>query len=204
MRIVFDLDGTLIESSRRMYELFQRLVPESNLTKDEYWNLKRSGMNHKALLAKYVPGVDFDDFNACWLRLIEVDDYLDMDERYPDTLEVLGRLRERHEIVLLTARQLETGLTKELSRLGLTGYFSQVLTTANRCTKADLLDKLQRHDGDWFISDMGKDITLAKEHQYLTAAITHGFMDGGLLKKYQPDLLVGSLSEFASAMSELP
>ena len=36
---IFDLDGTLIDSSERMYKLFCELIPQTNLTKEEYWNL---------------------------------------------------------------------------------------------------------------------------------------------------------------------
>ena len=41
MKIFFDLDGTLINSKMRLYSLFQELVSASNLSFDEYWNLKK-------------------------------------------------------------------------------------------------------------------------------------------------------------------
>ena len=70
--IIFDLDGTLIDSSERMYRLFQDLVPESTFSKEEYWKLKRNKINHKVLLQMYFPDMDFEEFNKKWLSLIEL------------------------------------------------------------------------------------------------------------------------------------
>ena len=47
MNIFFDLDGTLIDSKLRLYSLFQKLVPESILTYDEYWKYKMNKISHQ-------------------------------------------------------------------------------------------------------------------------------------------------------------
>ena len=52
MIFIFDLDGTLIDSSERMYMLFCELVPECKLSKNEYWDYKRDKVNHKVLLER--------------------------------------------------------------------------------------------------------------------------------------------------------
>ena len=92
MNIIFDLDGTLIDSSERLYRLFQHLVPESTLTKDEYWNKKRNKIGHQQILEERFPMVDFEDFQRRWLGLIETEGYLSFDLCYPDTIETLKRL----------------------------------------------------------------------------------------------------------------
>ena len=50
MRIFFDLDGTLINSKLRLYSLFQKLVPQSVLTYNEYWEYKKNKFSHSMLL----------------------------------------------------------------------------------------------------------------------------------------------------------
>ena len=50
MNLIFDLDGTLIDSRNRLYQLFQRLVPESTLSFEEYWKLKRNKISNKDIL----------------------------------------------------------------------------------------------------------------------------------------------------------
>ena len=61
--MIFDLDGTIIDSSERMYRLFCKLVPQCRLTKEEYWEYKRNKGNHKKLIETKYPEVDFYEFN---------------------------------------------------------------------------------------------------------------------------------------------
>lgn len=71
MNIVFDLDGTLLDSRRRLYVLFQRLVPGSLLSFDEYWSLKRNGTGHETILLERfgIESVELDGFLSRWLAL---------------------------------------------------------------------------------------------------------------------------------------
>ena len=71
MIYIFDLDGTLIDSSERMYRLFCDLIPACSLTKNEYWNYKRNKINHKKLIEMLYPQVSFEEFNDRWMPLIE-------------------------------------------------------------------------------------------------------------------------------------
>lgn len=199
--IIFDLDGTLIDSSERLYRLFQRLVPEAGFSKEEYWKLKRNRVNHKMILEKYFPEKNFEDFNDKWMELIEKDEYLNMDKNYPDTIDVLDSLSSAYNIVLLTARQLKNGLYSELERLEIRPYFDKIFVTENRNTKEELLEKvlvrgiLKKNREDFFVGDMGKDIQTGNHLGYKTVAITHGFMNRENIYKYNPNIVIDDLSE---------
>ena len=197
MNMIFDLDGTLIDASERMYRLFQKLIPESELTKEQYWALKRNKISHQMILEKSFPLHDFDSFQRAWLAQIEQEHYLDMDCNYPDTIAVLSALSRNYEIVLLTARQSKENLYHELERLGLKPFFSRILVTEARTGKNALLEKsdLTKSDDDVFVSDMGKDILTGKALGYKTVGITHGFMSGEALRAYQPDHLINTLNQ---------
>lgn len=202
MIYIFDLDGTLIDSSERMYRLFCELIPQCTLSKDEYWAYKRNKVNHKNLLMMKYPEVDFVSFENKWLKLIEAGRYLDMDQNYNDTLEVLRILKEKgHKLYLLTARQSETGLLAELRKLRLADFFEQIITTENKTTKEEILvryaanEKLLIEKDNVFVSDMGKDIQLGNQYGYHTVAITHGFMSEERLKEYMPNEIIDELSE---------
>jgi phosphoglycolate phosphatase-like HAD superfamily hydrolase len=174
--IIFDLDGTLIDSSERMYRLFQDLVPESTFSKEEYWRLKRNKINHK----------------------IETEKYMLLDQNYPDTLEVLANLKHKGEyLCLLTARQSRTMLMQELERLKIDSYLDRVLTTEHKCTKVELFQSLSsiNTQEDFAVSDMGIDILNAKQYGYHTVAITHGFMNEKNLSTYHPDRIIHELAE---------
>lgn len=197
MNIIFDLDGTLIDSSERMYCLFQELVPESEFTKEQYWDLKRDKINHRMILKRYFPEYQFDDFNKKWLNFIERDNYLEMDCNYPDTREVLQYLSHKGRIVLLTARQSKEGLYRELERLDLVSFFSHILVTEHKQSKIELIKavNLGIEEDDYFISDMGNDILEGNTLGYKTVGISHGFMNKEKLMEYNPDYLIDELSE---------
>lgn len=202
MTIIFDLDGTLIDSSERLYRLFQSLVPESRLTKEKYWELKRNKVCHKDILSRFFPKYSFEDFNSAWMKQIELDDYLKLDDCYPDTIRVLKGLKgDSYMLVLLTARQSKIALYRELERFKMRVYFDNILVTEGKETKDELLEDaifmgcVPKGQGDLFISDMGKDIQIGNKLGYKTVAIDHGFMSKEMLKMYHPDYLVHSLSE---------
>lgn len=202
MRYIFDLDGTLIDSSERMYRLFCELIPESTLTKEEYWSYKRDKVNHKKLIEMLYPHIPFDAFERKWMQLIEADTYLCMDQNYADTIEVLSLLYDRgHELYLLTARQYKDGLLKELTRLGIIDFFDCIMTTEGKYTKEDILRKYSLNNKELliadniFISDMGKDIELGNKFGFYTIAITHGFMSEEKLVEYNPKRIIHELSE---------
>lgn len=194
-KYIFDLDGTLIDASERLYRLFQYLVPESKLTKEEYWSLKRDKINHQMILERYFPKYLFDDFNSKWLSLIEQSEYLNLDCLYIDTIEVLEKLSSENELILLTARQSKENLYKELEKLGIKQYFSHILVTENKCTKEDLLKQISFDGQDYFVSDMGKDIAIGNKVGLRTIAITHGFMNREKLEEYEPWKIIGNLEE---------
>ena len=50
MKIFIDLDGTLIDPTDRIYEIFKDLVPKCELSKNDYWELKKNGMSNFSIL----------------------------------------------------------------------------------------------------------------------------------------------------------
>lgn len=202
MKYIFDLDGTLIDSSERMYRLFCELIPECTLTKVEYWSYKRNKVNHKKLIEMLYPKVCFEEFENIWMCLIEEERYLSMDNNFDDTIEVLSKLKnDGDEIFLLTARQYKDGLLKELTRLGIIDFFDCIMTTEGKYTKEDILRKYSLNNNELliadniFISDMGKDIELGNKFGFYTIAITHGFMSEEKLMEYNPKRIIHKLSE---------
>lgn len=201
MNYIFDLDGTLIDSSERIYRLFCYLVPQCRLSKEEYWNYKRDKINHKKLLSMLYPKVDFEEFNLKWMSLIEMKEYIDLDKKYPETIGTLEELREENKLYLLTARQSKNMLMYELDKLGLKLYFDVILTTEGCKSKEELLKECRKKipelasNNNTFVSDMGEDVILGNKMHYNTIGISHGFMSKKRLKEYGPCRIIDELSE---------
>ena len=193
-KIFFDLDGTLIDSKKRLYQLFQDLIPESKLSFDEYWKLKSHKVNHQTILSEQFPQYDFDAFNQKWLSLIETEKYLKLDTVYPNVKEVLTALGRENELYVLTARQSKEMLYNQLDWLGLTPYFKEILVTENKQTKTDILKRFSLSFEDVLIGDTGHDIQTGKAAGLKTIAVSYGFLAEDVLNTYQPDKIVKQLN----------
>ncbi|MCR4925226.1 MAG: HAD hydrolase-like protein [Clostridiales bacterium] len=194
-KYIFDLDGTLINASNRLYKLFQALVPESNFSLSDYWKLKRNKVNHQKILSEYFSNCSFDVFNKKWLALIESPEYLQFDCLYDDTKRVLEILSKDNALYLLTARQSRENLLKELESLDIARYFLEILATENKTDKSELLRQIEFNKNDFFVSDMGKDIAIGNDAGLITVAIAHGFMSKECLSKYNPCFIIDELSD---------
>ena len=201
-KIFFDLDGTLIDSKKRLYQLFQDLIPESTLSFDEYWGLKSHKVNHQTILAEKFPQYDFDTFNQKWLSLIETEKYLKLDTVYLNVKEVLTTLGKEKELFVLTARQDKEMLYKQLSWLGLTPYFKEILATENKQTKTDILKQFSLTSDDILVGDTGHDIQTGKSVGLKTVAVSYGFLSEEVLKTYQPDTICAQAKDWLFLMKE--
>ena len=197
-KIFFDLDGTLIDASERLYSLFQFLVPHSKLTKKEYWNLKRHKNSHKMILSQLF---SYDEnfiaqFEKKWMHLIEADEFLIKDVLYPGVREVLSALRNTYSLYVVTARQFSEKVDEELRRLGILDFFEAIFVTKQKVSKEELIrTHFYPTSNDIFVGDTGKDVQTAKACGIQSIAVAHGFMDKEVLKTYQPDLIIKNIKE---------
>lgn len=195
VKIFFDFDGTLVASGRRLYALFQELVEDSSLSFEDYWSLKRQKIGHKEILEKYFPNQSFEEFNKKWLDLIESPKKLSMDTLYPETKKILTNLSKKHTLYLVTARQSEEELYKELTRFALLPFFEKIFITKLTKNKGNFIKNEGATSQDFLIGDTGYDILTGKACNLTTIAITHGFLSAEVLATYKPDVLINSLNE---------
>ena len=202
MNIFFDLDGTLIDASERLYKLFIDLIPNCGLTKGEYWNLKRQNIKHKTIIENFFSNYNFDDFERKWLNNIENIQYLRYDKIFDDTINILQylTLSKKYNLYLLTARQSKENLYKELQKFQLLNYFENfknVFITEQKYTKTEIINQqfFNLSNDDFIVGDTINDILCGKELNIKTIALTNGFINKNILEKYQPNYLCNTLTE---------
>ena len=196
MKIFFDFDGTLLDSSERLYRLFCDLIPDCTFSKEQYWEMKRNKINHKMILEQFFPQYNYEEFEQKWMSLIEKEEYLNYNSLYKFSKDVLEKLYLDNELYLLTARQSKENLLKELKRFDIDKYFTEVLVTENKRTKLDMLNEIRLSKDDILVGDTGKDIQAAEAAGIKSVAVTDGFMSEEKLKEYCPDYLINNLSSF--------
>ena len=91
MKIIFDLDGTLICSKKRLYELFCNLIQSRDLSFSDYWNLKYIGNSNQDILRERFDytKAEISNFVNGWMKKIESDYYLEKDTLIDGTIEFL-------------------------------------------------------------------------------------------------------------------
>ena len=200
MNIIFDLDGTLIDSEVRLYQLFNHLAPTSHLSHVQYWELKKNKFSHEMIL-KEILGLSEENvtqFVRAWMHLIESPSFLALDTVFPHVQDTLVRLGEHASLHLCTARQYRLRTLEQLSNLGLLSYFQQIMVTEQQHSKAFLFRKQVRtlRSKDWILGDTGKDILAGKELGIKTCAVLNGFLSKNKLIEYRPDLIIESVADF--------
>lgn len=203
MKIIFDLDGTLICSKKRLYELFCDLVGNRDLSFDSYWQLKFYGNSNQDILKNKFSYSDeyIDIFVADWMSKIETDYYLAMDIPIEGLLEFLNQIKVENQLYVCTARQSIAQVKKQLKNFNILDRFDDIFVTEQKYTKADLLidSGIILSNEDWFVGDTGHDINTGKQLGIQTCAVLSGFMSENALKTYSPDRILVNVTYFDKA-----
>ncbi|MDB5197687.1 MAG: family hydrolase [Flaviaesturariibacter sp.] len=198
-KILFDLDGTLIDSRQRLYHLFGALVPDCDMSFDEYWKFKRNKTDHATLLrTRFGWGKEeIDDFEIKWLAMIEQPEWLAHDTVFPGAFKVLDQLSDSCRLFLITARQSEEAALMQLKNLKLLPYLEAVFVTQRKIDKEALFvqSRLAFDPHDIAIGDTGIDVQLARKVQCISIAVTSGFRSREVLEEYNPDYIIDSISD---------
>lgn len=198
MKIIFDLDGTLICSKKRLHELFCDLVNSRELGFSAYWDLKFNGYTNQDILKKkfnYTEGL-VSEFVNDWMSKIETSHYLNMDVLIKDASKALHGFSQYHDLYICTARQSTEQAVLQVKNLGISGFFKQIFVTEQTKSKVELINAsgLYLAPDDWFVGDTGHDILAGKALNIRTCAVLSGFMSVEALKVYCPDYIISDIS----------
>jgi phosphoglycolate phosphatase len=207
MKILFDLDGTVIDSRLRLYRLFCDITSQTLLSFGDYWNLKRSMINHEMILTNYFQytNKEYLAFEKKWLSLIETDDYLKYDKPFDFTKNVLQVLKSKnHQLYLVTARQSKENVYKQLTEFELFILFEHIFVTESKKSKLELLQEaeLQLCNDDILVGDTGLDIKTAKALHLKSGAVLSGFRNKDILNKYLPDFIENDIQFLINYVEE--
>jgi len=198
MKLLLDLDGTLLDARERMHGLFCRLVPGCKMNSGEYWKLKRSRNSHSKILKEiydYSPA-QIQNFQSEWLDQIEELYWLDKDVPFKGVTSQLDNLSKKADIYLLTARQKPEMVKYQIEKMGWEGMFVNLIVTGGLQSKSETISDLFLEPTDWIIGDTGHDIAVGKNRGIKTAAVSDGFLNAEVLEEYSPDLLLRRFTDF--------
>lgn len=198
--VFFDFDGTIINSQKRMYNLFCELCPKCKMSYDEYWEIKRQKVLQPDFLKKYYEYSEdeINNFKKNWIEKIEEPKRISEDFVITGMDGVVKKLSENYSLVLVTHRQFKELVTQQLSDFGLIKYFDKVLVTEQKISKENLIRQNIENinEDDIVIGDTCEDVMLAKTLKVKSIAVTHGFLNEDVLMNYTPNFIVREVKDF--------
>ncbi len=198
MKIIFDLDGTLICSKKRLYELFCDLINSRELSFSDYWEFKFSGCSNQDILKNVFdyPEEKINKFFTLWMDKIEDSYYLEMDTVIEGLQEFLEKVSINNQLYICTARQSVVQVKAQLKNLAILEFFEDIFVTEQCSTKTELLlnSGMVFSENDWFVGDTGHDIKTGQQLGIKTCAVLSGFMSESALKGYEPDSIINNVT----------
>lgn len=200
LKIFFDLDGPILDVSKRYYKVFLDIVGgKTKLSKKTFWELKKNKVSWQKIFKKAGLKIRKDDFLKFWLRCIEDKNYLTLDRIHPNVKRKLSSLSKKDSLYLISLRQSKKNLFWQVKKLGINKYFKKIIHcpyTSGKPwqEKAKLIrNNLRSKEQAVIIGDTEVDIRAAKISGIKSIGITSGIRTKELLIKEKPDFLIPNL-----------
>lgn len=200
-KIIFDLDGTLIDINERWYKLHYDLAKQLKipfLKKQQYINFKRQGVNEEKLITKCTDNQEIVAYYCNKrLALIESKKYLKCDLPKVDAIRKLNELGKMYDLFLTTRRQKRSNCVWEIKQLGLYRFFKEVAICKSFEDKQQATSKIIKKNNSKavIIGDTKDDILIARKLKTACILISDGARDKKIVKKYNPNFLINNLRD---------
>lgn len=197
MNIFFDLDGTLLDVSKK-YHLAHTLAAKKNKLKPlsfkRYWTLKRRKISEDRIIKLDPLLKTFKLYEDERIKLLENQTILKNDQLFAGIKDLLEKLKKNSTLYLITLRKNRRSLKDELSRLGIRAYFKTILSASPSNhpvqTKISLLKKVKFSKEDIMVGDTEVDIITAKKMGIRSVAVMSGIRTRNSLNQFRPDFLI--------------
>jgi len=205
LRIFFDLDGPVLDVSRRYFRVHSDIIREIGGTpggENAFWEAKRAHRSAGEILEAEGNGaLDLGQYQRLWLERIEGAEFLESDRLQRGVVETLEALRSEHKLTLVTLRQRPELGNAQLARFNLRHFFDRVLIgspleTAGWETKSRLITSVTpATNGSWIVGDTEVDIRAGKALRMITVGMLCGIRDRKSLEGEKPDFIVEGVSD---------
>ena len=203
--VVFDWDGTLMDSPRRIVHCLRRAAERTGASVRSEGELRNIiGLGVEAAVRQLYPESDSDfvwRFATVYREL-----YLGAEDApetplYPGTIELLDWLESRDVLLAVATSKSRPGLDQALNTSGLSGRFLATASSDEYPSKphpAMLAAVMERAGAEpahtRMVGDSVYDLQMARQARVPALAITHGVHKGEQLAVEQPLELVPDLS----------
>jgi len=204
--LVFDLDGTLIDSSRTIYEATMAAFKQLNLDIE----LKREDLD--ARIGAHFEDIfrdlnidvgDFDLFLKTFL--CNYMDFINYSSVYPSVVETLEALRKDYKLAVLTTKA-QWQAERVIAEFDLTKYFDFIMGRRDGMpVKPDpepylfLCRELGvKPEESVMVGDTEYDVQCGHNVGAKIVAVTYGYRERGFLEGERPDYIIDNMKDILS------
>lgn len=197
--VIFDLDGTLLDVSKRWYLLHSDLAKKfhaNRLNQKTYINLKRQHIPEEQILKGKLPNTIIKKYLKKRKDLLESEHYLSFDHLKPKATKLLESLSASHRLYLTTSRAKPRILKDQLRQMGISGYFVKVVCGKSLKSREKKLKKIiAGNPAKYFlVGDSERDHKLARNLKIKSILVCDGSRTRKFLLKLKPDAIFGKIS----------
>lgn len=201
MQIFLDLDGPVLDVTRRYYLIYSDLLKKADylpFDQDSYWSLKRLSIKEAAIVQRNMPNKGVSGYMEQRKRLLEDPAYLVYDQIQKGVLETLTDWAREHQIYLVTLRRNRAALMSQLELLGIHDKFKKIFCAQgvepSWKTKCEWIRACRSAAADSvIIGDTEVDVLAGRAAGIRTIALSCGIRSRRLLEQLAPDALLPRL-----------
>jgi HAD superfamily hydrolase (TIGR01509 family) len=203
--VLFDWDGTLVDSAEASYRCYERLFTQYGITFDRDCFERTYSPNwHRTYEALGLARECWEEADERWLTHYAAE----TTRLLPQARETLHRLRDAGLVLAIVSSGDRRRVTAELARLEVAALFDTVVCsgdTAGRKPAPDPLllglDRLRvRAAAAAYVGDSPEDVEMARAADVYAVGVPGGFPNRAALAASRPDLLAPDLSAAADAL----
>jgi phosphoglycolate phosphatase len=203
--IIFDFDGTLVDSLPVVIQIAQQMVPGVDLSPSQIEKLRQ--LPAKALIKQ--SGIPYWRFPRLLLKgkkLLAA--RLDQLKLFPGIAPALQQLHQDGYGLSVVSSNSEPIIRQILRREGVEPYFDGVygnigLFSKTRAFKVVLRDRRLARGQAVYVGDEVRDIESAHKAQLPVVAVSWGYNGQTILQKYQPTRLITKPSQLVEALESV-
>lgn len=194
--LIVDLDGTLIDTSKRHFTVYQDIATELKITPmpfNRYWTLRREGKSNFDVIKMNAGELTRSQEKLVeerWLEKIESLTYLNLDRPFDGVLEWLETTREKINIALITIRSQTENLYIQLKYSRWIDFFHQIIIRSHKdhpaLSKINAVSTKIPFPFLW-IGDTEADILAAKALGVYSIGVSSGMRNDESLLEYGAD-----------------
>jgi phosphoglycolate phosphatase-like HAD superfamily hydrolase len=210
--IIYDLDGTLIDSTEAIVETFNRVVEEQGEHSCPRGEIEEMiGLPLTEMFKRVLPTDKHCDVQACWNRFIEI--YADVGPKktriFPGVPETLAHFKEAGYLQSVATTKRGDVASRLLHKLGLRDYFDLVLginDVAQPKPAPDVINLTLKRlsvkpQEAVFIEDTTIGLEAGVRAGVHTVGVTTGTHDMDRLAALHPDYIIDGLHELKKLIS---